>query len=461
MLNNTDKQRRQILLALVLLVLCSGLVATAAVAGDILCAQQSPENSSARLELLALSKAPAWQGFRVVKVGKNSFTAIADWGSADQQEQSDCLELWRQVKFHPFEPTLKELEGFVPAYQLRVIQDKELSFELAISWQQGIVALAKQKETWSRFDAKSPAAQNLKQACEKMLPHPAERQRKVFWNFGRIWRVNLDGSGLEKLEPKFDFPTHFELSPCGQWIFVADDVNGSVIYRISRDGGLPVKLLDFRKREHLPQVRGFACDPRTRRLYWTWSPSYRGGSPARIASCNYDGSDERELPIRDMDYPADVALHARREQLYWCDRARHRLNVASIAGADIRTIYEVGKQKSIEMHPGGGEYDPVALDVSTDRLLWLQDAGRQLISADYSGKEPSVVLRSESRVGGFAVCPELQRIFFMTEDRRLWWRGLAGGEPKLIWEDGEAGMPRASRCEIAVDLPFPPLTSAK
>jgi Tol biopolymer transport system component len=124
----------------------------------------------------------------------------------------------------------------------------------------------------------------------------------VFNAGGEIWRINVDGSGLKKIETGTirDLNNDHVLSPDGKTIYLSNQSDGA-LYSVGIEGGTPRKISNDHKEPHHYYLHGVSPDDKT--LSYVAVEGPQGKKRVNIFTIPTAGGPDTRLS--DVSYPND------------------------------------------------------------------------------------------------------------------------------------------------------------
>jgi Tol biopolymer transport system component len=124
----------------------------------------------------------------------------------------------------------------------------------------------------------------------------------VFNAGGEIWRINVDGSGLEKIETGSirDLNNDHVLSPDGRTIYLSNQSDGA-LYSVPIEGGTPTKVSNEHPAPHHYYLHGVSPDGKT--LSYVAVEGAEGRKRVNIFTIPATGGPDTRLS--DVSYPND------------------------------------------------------------------------------------------------------------------------------------------------------------
>ena len=233
------------------------------------------------------------------------------------------------------------------------------------------------------------------------------RNRKIYWTEGptaaKIRRATLDGFNVENIV------TGFELPPDVERVTVSCRNRKCEGTALLKDGG-SIKI----PHELLLNPYCLAIDTNADKIYWAnWYLR-------SILRGNLDGSDRKELPIREQNLPLmrtigalNIELDLKAGKMYWTDAWYSRITRANLDGSDpedliagLRSVYGF------------------ALDLHARKMYWSNTSTGKIQRADLDGNN------IEDLVTGLKFSPD---IFLDLQAHKIYWvnRDLSTGIGKI------------------------------
>ena len=124
----------------------------------------------------------------------------------------------------------------------------------------------------------------------------------VFNAGGEIWRINVDGSGLKKIETGTirDLNNDHVLSPDGKTIYLSNQSDGA-LYSVGIEGGTPRKISNDHKEPHHYYLHGVSPDDKT--LSYVAVEGPKGHVRVNMFTIPTTGGPDTRLS--DVSYPND------------------------------------------------------------------------------------------------------------------------------------------------------------
>ncbi len=226
---------------------------------------------------------------------------------------------------------------------------------------------------------------------------------KIYWtdaNFSgsigaRVWRANLDGSGIQPLVVPGGVNHGFmSVNPDNGKIYWADGEAFTSIRRANLDGtGVETVV-----REVAPM--GVAVDPAAGQVYWTNFYEHA------IKRSNLDGSDVQTLvtlstrPL--VGSPQGIAVDAsRRPKMYWANSDQGSIQRANLDGTQVEDVV------------GGLSFPQgIALDRGAGKIYWTSGQGIQRSNLD--GTSIEIVVPGLSSPVGVALDTAARKLYWTT-----------------------------------------------
>lgn len=186
---------------------------------------------------------------------------------------------------------------------------------------------------------------------------------------GKIWRMNLDGSGQEMLVSGITDPYTIALNLAGGKIYWADD-NGNVS-RANLDGSsVETSFINVPD----GQMRAVAYDSKNKKIYFyeVWAED--------LYVANEDGSNVTKLISGVYGY--GILVDEVNDKIYFEDRNSAELKIANLDGTGIATV---APAPSTRIHG-------LAIDYVTNKLYWMDRNENQLKRANLDGSDLEIVL---------------------------------------------------------------------
>lgn len=215
---------------------------------------------------------------------------------------------------------------------------------------------------------------------------------KVYWGAERrVYRANLDGTGVEDLlGQRANTAQALQIDPVNRMLYLAESFRVS---RVPLDGGTPEHLGDF----DLPQ--DIVLDPSADRMYVSECAI---GTPGRVVRAHLDGSDAQTLVDAIPHGPAGLAISPQRNELYWgtfnFSTGAGRVQRAGLDGSGVATLFS------------GRGVDAVANDPLSGDLFWVGGVEGENRAAIYrsgaDGSGAAIVALDFAYPGSITVVPE-------------------------------------------------------
>ena len=189
-------------------------------------------------------------------------------------------------------------------------------------------------------------------------------QPYIYWTdaeTGRIHRSNLDGSNIEDLVTRLDFPLGIALDVAGGKMYWTDAGTGR-IHRSNLDGSNIEDLvtgLDF--------PLGIALDIAGGKMYWT------DAGTGRIHRLNLDGSNVEDL-VTGLDFPLGIALDVTGGKMYWIDTGTGRIHRSNLDGSNVEDLVT-----GLDSPLG------IALDVTGGKMYWIDTGTGRIHRSNLDG----------------------------------------------------------------------------
>ncbi len=182
---------------------------------------------------------------------------------------------------------------------------------------------------------------------------------------GKIWRINIDGSGLEEIVSDLYDPYGITLDLTNGKVYWAEDVDNDNIGRIARAN------LDGTGRENLVemedgQFRAVALDVQNNKMYFyeVWNED--------LYSANLDGTGV--TPIISGVYGYAIAVDTENDKIYFDDQNDAQLKRANLNGSGIEMVDDTDTR-----------IYGIVIDNDEDKLYWSGRDSGELYVSDLSG----------------------------------------------------------------------------
>lgn len=186
---------------------------------------------------------------------------------------------------------------------------------------------------------------------------------------GKIWSINLDGSGLKEIASGITDPYNIALNIADGKIYWADD-NGN-ISRANLDGSsLETSFINIAD----GQMRGVSYDPVNKKLY------FYEVNDENLYIANADGTGVKKL-IEGV-YGYGIFVDAVNGNLYFDERNSTELKRANLDGTNITTIAKTAKTR---IHG-------IDIDYKTNKIYWADRDAKQINRANFDGSGAETVL---------------------------------------------------------------------
>jgi PKD repeat protein len=197
--------------------------------------------------------------------------------------------------------------------------------------------------------------------------------------FGNIWRMNLDGTGIESIA-----------SDIGDPYAIALDVPGNKIYWVDDDGNVSKANLDGSNPEigffSLPGVawRALSLDVENGKMY------VYDVNIEEIYEVNLDGTNPSVIITGNYGYA--IAVDTVNDKIYFDDQNEGLLKVANLDGSNIQTI-----------DTDGTRIYGIEIDHEAGKLYWSGRDSGELYSANLDGTDRQVLRTGISSPRGIAL----------------------------------------------------------
>lgn len=190
---------------------------------------------------------------------------------------------------------------------------------------------------------------------------------------GKIWRVNLDGTELEKLVEGLYQPYGIALDVAEGKMYWADEANDDNIGHISRAN------LDGTGKEDLVTLesggfRGIALDLKNRKMYY--SAKYL----KNIYKADLNG-DNATVVVAGA-YGFGILVDTKHDKIYFEDYMQDLFQMANLDGSNVETVDDVATN-----------IFGIAIDAENDKLYWSGRDSQTINQSDLDGSN-KVVLKS-------------------------------------------------------------------
>ena len=197
---------------------------------------------------------------------------------------------------------------------------------------------------------------------------------------GKVWRVNLDGTGLEPLITGLFEPYGIALDVAGGKMYWADETDADNIGHISRAS------LDGSDREDLVSLdnggfRGIALDLENRKMY------YSAQYDRNIYIANMDGTNATVLVPG--AYGFAIAVDSKHHKLYFEDYMQDLFLMSDLDGNNIVTVDDVATR-----------IYGIAIDAEKDKLYWSGRDTGAIYESDMDGTNKVTLKSGFSSVRG-------------------------------------------------------------
>jgi len=197
---------------------------------------------------------------------------------------------------------------------------------------------------------------------------------------GKVWRVNLDGTGLEPLVTGLVEPYGIALDVAGGKMYWADETDADNIGHISRAN------LDGTEREDLVSLdnggfRGIALDLENRKMY------YSAQYAKNIYIADMDGSNATVLIPG--AYGFAIAVDSKHDKIYFEDYMQDLFQMANLDGSNI-----------VDVDTEATRIYGIAIDSEKDKLYWSGRDTGAIYEADMDGSNKVTLKDGLSSVRG-------------------------------------------------------------
>lgn len=215
------------------------------------------------------------------------------------------------------------------------------------------------------------------------LAFDATNERIYFSDFneyevGKVWRVNLAGTGLDDIATDLYEPYGVAVDAAGGKIYYADDVDGDVIghiYQANLDGSGATPIITMAD----AYFRAVALDLVNDKLYF-----YDVEADDELGDLwrsNLDGSGAA-IVVPDV-YGYSIAVDTENGKIYFDDQNSEELKIANLDGSNVQTV-----------DTGGSRIYGIAIDNDLDVLYWSARDDGAIYKADLDGSN-RVALRDD------------------------------------------------------------------
>ena len=187
--------------------------------------------------------------------------------------------------------------------------------------------------------------------------------------FGNIWRMNLDGSGIEAIASNIDDPYAIALDVAGNKIYWVDDAGN--VSKANLDGSSAE--IGFFSMTGV-SWRAISLDVENNKMY------VYDANIEEIYEVNLDGTDPNVIITGNYGYA--ILVDTVNDKIYFDDQNEELLKVANLDGTNIQTIDD-----------GGSRIYGMQIDHEAGKLYWSGRDSGELYSANLDGTN-KVVLRT-------------------------------------------------------------------
>ncbi|XP_067677199.1 low-density lipoprotein receptor-related protein 4-like [Haliotis asinina] len=220
------------------------------------------------------------------------------------------------------------------------------------------------------FDLTSYDVTVIPLAVEGLDPNPLGltvdvRKKRLYWTDVRYNTINsatlTRNKTLTNIKQLYNIGIRRAVGIALDWVhnnLYWSDMSAGTITVASLDTGVTTTLLD----DDLVDVQGLDVDPFNRSLFWGCA-----GRRPRIEMSGTDGSNRRVILDKGLQYPKDVTIDFRTNQLYWADSGNSKIGVCDIVKGGCRVLW---RSRTRLMYS--------AIDIYKKRLYWSETAYGQI-----------------------------------------------------------------------------------
>lgn len=227
---------------------------------------------------------------------------------------------------------------------------------------------------------------------------------KIYWTEGAsvdslggtIWRADLDGSHSELVIQHQNTPSGLAIDAAGGKVYWSNflDVGGSFserIFRANLDGtGIETITPQFFSGAYVADI---ALDVQAGKMYWL-----TGGGEGIIRRANLDGSGIEKLLTVASDFSSgDIALDPSAGLMYWTDESAAAIRRAQLDGSGVENLITSGL-----LNPRGLDVIPViaAVPEPASVVAWLVLGGIVVLLATRQRRNAGLATRLPLAVSG-------------------------------------------------------------
>jgi len=205
-------------------------------------------------------------------------------------------------------------------------------------------------------------------------------QKKVYFIeslFGKIQRINPDGSELEDLViARLNSPTDIQANPTTNMIYWAET---NKVLRMDASSGQVEIIVEYAQEGAFgTTIPGIALDMMHNKLYWIH------GAEAKIQRSNLDGSNAEDVITSDVINPLSLAVDPENEKVYWSGIGGY-IKRANFDGTEIEDVVTSGI-----FQPEG-----MTLDLVNNKIYWADLVGNDINRANLDGTEVEEVITED------------------------------------------------------------------
>jgi Tol biopolymer transport system component len=188
----------------------------------------------------------------------------------------------------------------------------------------------------------------------------------VFNAGGEIWRINMDGSGLRKIETGTirDLNNDHVLSPDGSTIYLSNQIDGA-LYAVCIEGGTPRKVSNDHKTPFHYYLHGISPDGKTLSYVAVEGPPQR----RRVNMFTIPAAGGSDTRLSDVDYPNDGPEYSPDGKWIYFNAER--------------VAKQPGHAQCFRMHPDGSHIEQLTFDERVNWFPHISPDGKTIVYISY------------------------------------------------------------------------------
>jgi hypothetical protein len=294
----------------------------------LLCGIASPLSANAAetpiVKILALCDVESWRGREQVVAAADRRLTVVSEAILEAEKSAEFTDTWRKC----MSSSGGTVDAHRPEYGIRFVKGGEVTSEATISFRDATIRQDGKVTTCEQLD-------DLRKVVESVLPHPAYRERKIYWQDWSnklrrqiIMRSNLDGTNPESVlgvdRHKGSWGT-FCISPDGSHLYLAAGRESTTIWIADRDGNDVVKVATPVVDSDTILIEAMEIDPSSDVLYWT------GGRDGKTMIGYF--RDWKAVRLLEDDASRGLCLDPKRGRIWW---AFEKVSSMLLDGTELR-----------------------------------------------------------------------------------------------------------------------------